>query len=56
VLALFRYLFKMANVRSYLHNASISRSPFRLRFDQLTKANGLHTLFGPASQVSPAVL
>lgn len=56
VLALFRYLFKMANVRSYLHNASISRSPFRLRFDQLTKANGLHTLFSPESQVVYAVV
>ena len=32
---LMRYIFKMYNIRSYLHNAGISKSPFKVRFDSL---------------------
>jgi ABC-type ATPase involved in cell division len=41
LLVLFRYLFKMVNIRSYLKHSKISQSPFRLRFDSYLKQNGL---------------
>ncbi|AMD84873.1 Predicted ATPase [Capnocytophaga haemolytica] len=33
VLALFRWIYKMQNIRSYLKNSKISKSPFRFRMD-----------------------
>ena len=35
VIVLMRYIYKMVNVRSYLKNAKITRSPFKLRFNSL---------------------
>ena len=35
VIVLMRYIYKMVNIRSYLKNAKITRSPFRLRFNSL---------------------
>ena len=35
VIVLMRYIYKMVNIRSYLKNAKISRSPFKLRFNSL---------------------
>lgn len=35
VIVLMRYIYKMVNIRSYLKNANITKSPFRLRFDSL---------------------
>lgn len=35
VLVLMRYIYKMLNIRAYLHNSGISRSPFRLSFKNL---------------------
>lgn len=35
VIVLMRYLYKMVNIRSYLKNAKITRSPFKLRFNSL---------------------
>lgn len=32
VIVLMRYIYKMVNIRSYLKNAKITRSPFKLRF------------------------
>ena len=37
VIALMRYIYKMLNIRAYLKNANISRSPFRLRFERHIK-------------------
>jgi AAA15 family ATPase/GTPase len=51
VIALFRYLYKMQNIRSYLRNSNIIRSPFRFRFDRLIKENGLDTYFSGESEV-----
>ena len=35
VIVLMRYVYKMVNIRSYLKNAKITRSPFKLRFNSL---------------------
>lgn len=35
VIVLMRYIHKMVNIRSYLKNAKITRSPFKLRFNSL---------------------
>ena len=35
VIVLMRYIYKMVNTRSYLKNAKITRSPFKLRFNSL---------------------
>ena len=41
VVALMRYLFKMANIRSYLKYSKITRSPIRMRFDFMLARMGL---------------
>lgn len=41
VLALFRWIFKMYNMRSYLWYSGVNRSPFRFRIQTLLKSNGL---------------
>lgn len=35
VIVLMRYIYKMVNIRSYLKNTKITRSPFKLRFNSL---------------------
>lgn len=35
VIVLMRYIYKMVNIRSYLKNAKITHSPFKLRFNSL---------------------
>lgn len=35
VIVLMRYIYKMVNIRSYLKNVKITRSPFKLRFNSL---------------------
>ena len=39
-LALFRWLYKMVNIRSYLKHAGISKSPFRFNFESYISNNG----------------
>jgi predicted ATPase len=41
VIALFRYMFKMLNIRSYLKLSNISKSPFRFKFESYVKTSGL---------------
>lgn len=42
--SLFRYLFKMLCIRSYLKDAKISRSPFRIRMESLLRSSGFDSL------------
>lgn len=35
VIVMMRYIYKMVNIRTYLKNANITKSPFRFRFDSL---------------------
>jgi len=51
LIALFRYIYKMVNIRSYLKNSKISRSPFRLHFKKLIETNGLVDMFSTDSYV-----
>ena len=41
VVSMMRYLYKMANIRSYLKLSKITNSPFRMRFDSMMKDSGL---------------
>lgn len=41
VVAMMRYLYKMANIRSYLKHSKITSSPFRVRFDSFIKRQGM---------------
>jgi predicted ATPase len=40
-ISLFRYVFKMENIRSYLKHSKISKSPFRFHIDKHIKNSGL---------------
>lgn len=54
VVALMRYVYKMVNVRAYLKNAGISKSPFRLRFDSLLH-DGLRQMITPETELEYTV-
>ena len=41
VVALFRYIYKMLNIRFYLKSSQIDRSPFRIRLNDYFKTNAL---------------
>ena len=41
VIILFRWIYKMVNIRSYLKHSNISKSPFRFRFESYLRTNGL---------------
>ena len=41
VIVLFRWIYKMVNIRSYLKHSKISKSPFRFRFESYLSTNGL---------------
>lgn len=56
VTALFRYLFKLASIRSYLHHSEIKRSPFRLDFSKLLKENGLYGMVENSTEIVYTVL
>ena len=45
VVAMMRYLYKMANIRSYLYRSNITKSPFRLRLDSMLKRQGMTKMF-----------
>ncbi len=45
VLVLMRYLYKRANIRSFLKHSKITNSPFRIRFESLVKTTNLVSLF-----------
>lgn len=45
VVAMMRYLYKMANIRSYLYRSNITKSPFRIRLDTMMKRQGMTKMF-----------
>lgn len=49
--ALFRYLFKMLCIRSYLRDANIIRSPFRIRMESLLKNCGFDSMVNPDTYI-----
>lgn len=45
VIAMMRYLYKMANIRSYLYRSKITKSPFRIRLDSMLKRQSMTKMF-----------
>lgn len=45
VVAMMRYLYKMANIRSYLRHSKISKSPFRMRLNTMIERQGMEKMF-----------
>lgn len=56
VVAMMRYLFKMANIRSYLYRSKITKSPFRIRLDSMMKRQGMSKMFSKESVIVYSVL
>ncbi|MDR1096933.1 MAG: AAA family ATPase, partial [Tannerella sp.] len=52
VVALFRWIYKMLNLRSYLKYANISQSPFNFDFRQCLKNNGLSDYLKPDTDIT----
>ncbi len=52
VLALFRWLYKMQNIRSYLKHSKISKSPFKFRMDTYLSNCGLEQYLKPTTTIS----
>jgi len=50
-LSLFRYLYKLINIRSYLKLANISKSPFNIHMSTLLKSSGLLDMVGSDSEI-----
>lgn len=44
VVSMMRYLYKMANIRSYLYWSKITKSPFRIRLDSMLKRQGMNKM------------
>lgn len=51
VLVLMRYLYKRANIRSFLKHSKITNSPFRIRFESLLKTTNLVAFFHSNSYI-----
>jgi predicted ATPase len=51
VLILMRYLFKRANIRSFLKQSKITKSPFKIHFDAMVKATRLGSMFNADSYI-----
>ena len=51
LVSMLRYLYKMANIRSYLKLSKITSSPFRVRLDTLMKQSGLSSMFTAESSI-----
>lgn len=49
VVAMMRYLYKMANVRSYLRHSRITKSPFRMRLAPMMERQGMGKMFSKES-------
>ena len=55
VLAMMRYLYKMANIRSYLRHSKITKSPFRMTLDTMMKRQGMGNMFSKNSLIKYCV-
>lgn len=51
VIALCRYIYKLANIRSYYHLSNITRSPFRIDFKALMRENGLEGMLKSSTRI-----
>ena len=51
LVAMMRYLYKMANIRSYLYRSKITKSPFRIRLDKMIQRQGMIKMFTKESLI-----
>lgn len=51
LVSMMRYLYKMANIRSYLKHSKITSSPFRMRFDTMMKETGMYKMLDSSSVI-----
>ncbi len=56
LVATMRYLYKMANIRSYLKHSKITNSPFRMRFDSMMKATEMYKMLTKESEIEYRVV
>lgn len=49
IVAMMRYLYKMANIRSYLRHSKITQSPFRMRLSSMMERQGMSKMFTKTS-------
>jgi len=56
VVAMMRYLYKMANIRSYLKHSKITNSPFRIRFSKMVENQGMVKMLTPDSIIDYRVV
>ena len=50
VIAMMRYIYKKVNIRAYLKNSHISKTPFRVRFDSLLH-DGMKEMLTPKTEI-----
>jgi len=55
-ISLFRYLFKMENIRSYLYHSKMSKTPFRLNVTKYLKDCGLDEFISANTNIEYSVL
>lgn len=51
VVAMMRYLYKMANIRSYLRHSKITKTPFRMRLNTMIERQGMVKMFDKNSLI-----
>ena len=51
LISMMRYLYKMANIRSYLKHSNVTSSPFRMRFDSMMKETGMYKMLNASSVI-----
>lgn len=51
VMAMMRYLYKMANIRSYLRHSKITKSPFGIRLEPMMERQGMHGMLTKESLI-----
>lgn len=56
LVSMMRYLYKMANIRSYLKHSKITNSPFRMRFDSMMKETGMYKMLDSSSVIKYSVI
>lgn len=56
LISMMRYLYKMANIRSYLKHSKITSSPFRMRFDSMMKETGMYKMLDSSSVIRYTVI
>lgn len=56
VVAMMRYLYKMANIRSYLKHSKITSSPFRVRFSTMMERQGMEKMLASNSIIDYSVV